>query len=47
MISSLAITISKTIKLQIAPPPVSLASKPFKSKLKVKSFAQIAKSNIT
>jgi len=44
MIPSLAITTSKTIKLQIASPPIILA---FKSKPKVKLFALAAKANIS
>ena len=37
-------TTSKTIQAQIAPPPIPLASKP---KLKVKSFAQAVKANVS
>ena len=44
MTPSLAMTISKSIKPQIASPPIPLASKP---KLKVKFFAQATKANIT
>ena len=44
MTPSLAITISKPIKPQIASSPIPLASKP---KLKVKFFAQATKANIT